>query len=325
MAVLRVILLAIVIGGCGLDPFSEGPGGADNLPTSGSGPYARFESDDNTPADEPFVVFDNSADLSDPSVLTGGLGLRIWMTRTPTNTTDSQVFYVEVASPHDVPPNPPSLALAADQAWEGGRVAAPSVIDLGGGHLAMFYEGGATSPQIGRADSQDNGATWTKQPQPVLADAGVPSAAFLGDHYELYATRTGSPDIWRAVSADGIAGFAFDAAPIMSPRPGLAKAFDADSLTDPDVFVERETTGTQHWTLFAVGFASAPSDAGTGNPSIGAMGSFDGVHWERYGAATPQLSQPATGPAAILSPGHGLLLYSEIKRGLRAIAAAHNP
>jgi hypothetical protein len=192
------------------------------------------------------------------------------------------------------------------------------------GGYYMFYEGGVTKHQIGMASSSD-GINWTKQPDPVLADAASPSIAIVNDRFEIYVTRTGSPAIWRATSPSGAPGFTFDAAPVMSPRPGLAKAFDADSLTDPDIVVERETTGTLHWTLFAVGYDVAPDDAGSGHPSVGAVGSFDGVHWERYGAAPPQLSQPATGPAVLISPAHGLMLYGDAKRGLKCLAAAHNP
>jgi hypothetical protein len=184
---LPLFAAALLAAGCGLDPFSEGPGGSDNLPTVGAGPYARFVSDDTTPADEPFVLFDPDAELFDPAVLGGGLGLRIWMSReVPTPPADdTQIFYAEVASPHDVPPDPFRLALAADQAWEQGRVAAPTVVDLGGRHLVMFYQGGVGSPAIGRADSTDDGTTWTKQPAPVLLDATAPSAGFANDRFEV--------------------------------------------------------------------------------------------------------------------------------------------
>ena len=327
MAILKACIVATVLAGCGLDPFGEAGGGADDLPTAGAGPYARFASDDSTPADEPFVLFDPNAELFAPAVLPGGPGLRIWMSReVPGTPDDTQIYYGEVASPHDVPSSPPSLALAADQPWEQGRVGAPSVVDLGGKHLVMFYEAGTTSPVIGRADSTDDGATWTKVGAPVLADAQAPSAAFVHGAFHLFAVRTGSPDIWHATANDAAGdSFAFTSAPVMEPRPGVTKAYDADHLDEPCVVVETEQTGTVHWGLYAVGFASAPSDAGSGTPGIGYAASFDGDTWERFGGAAAQLSPTATGPAVLLTPAHGLMLYTDVKRGLRAIAAAHNP
>jgi hypothetical protein len=314
------------IAGCGLDPFDEGPGGSQNLPTLGAGPYARFDSDDATPADEPFVLFDRDAELFDPAVLAGGPGLRIWMSREVPGPPDddTQIYYAELASVHDVPKDAPRLALAADQAWEQGRVAAPTVVDLGGKHLVMFYEGGVMTKQIGRADSTDDGATWTKAAAPALAGAMEPSAAYVNGRFELYVTRPGSPAIWRATApSDG--PFTFDAGPVLEPRPGLAKAFDANSLDQPCVVVNRESTGRLHWGLYVVGYDAVPDDAGSAHPAIGYAGSFDGVSWERFGGAAAQLGAPAVGPAVLLTPANGLLLYVDIKRGLRAIAAAHNP
>ena len=321
---MRWSIFLILVAGCGLDPFNEGPGGAENLPTLGAGPYARFASDDATPADEPFVFFDRSAELFDPTVIAGGPGLRVWMSREEPGPPDddTQIYYGEVASAHDVPAGPLTLALAADQAWEQGRVAAPTVVDLGGKHLVMFYEGGTTARAIGRADSTDDGATWTKLAAPVLSGAMQPSAAFANDRFELYVTRPGSPAIWRAVGTDA---FAFDAGPVLEPRPGLMKAFDADSLDHPCIVVHRESTGRLHWALFVVGYDAMPDDAGSAHPAIGYAGSWDGASWERFGGPAAQLGAPAVGPAVLITPAHGLMLYVDTKRGLRAIAAAHNP
>jgi hypothetical protein len=135
-------------------------------------------------------------------------------------------------------------------------------------------------------------------------------------------TRPGSPDIWRATGTDNLT---LDAAPVLEPRPGLAKGFDDNSLADPCIVINRESTGRLHWGLYVVGFDVMPDDAGAGHASIGYAASFDGTTWQRFGGAAPQLSTPASGPAVLLTPAHGLMLYVETKRGLRAIAAAHNP
>jgi hypothetical protein len=322
------LAVAAALAGCGLDPFGEASGGRDNLPTVGAGPWARFDPDDATPADEPWVLADAAAELYDPAVVRrADGGLRVWMTREPVGmpADDQEIDYAELASVHAVPDAAPRLALAADQTWEEGRVLAPSVVDLGGGHLAMFYEGGVADPAIGRADSTDDGATWQKQATPVLTGATSPSVAFVLGHYELYVARPGAPGIWRATGVAGTDDLVLDAAPILEPRPGLAKAFDAADLSDPCIVVERETTGTLHWGLYVVGYATAPSDAGSGTPSVGYAASFDGIGWQRFGAAKAQLSPSETGPAVVLEPLSGVMLFADVKRGRRAIAAAHTP
>lgn len=319
---MRYFMIAVLVGGCGLDLFGEAGGGKDNLPNAGAGPWARFASDDTTPADEPFVLFDRDAELFDPAVLGGGAGLRVWMTREAAGMPD-QIYYAEVADPHSLPAVAPRLALAADQGWEQGRVAAPSVF-RDGATLTMFYEAGTTNPAIGIARSTDDGATWTNKTM-AIADARAPTAARIGDQYVVFVTRPGLPGIWRATSPTAAPSFTFDPTPTIEARPTVDKAFDAADVGDPDLVAEDEGTGTAHYGLYYVGYASAPSDAGTGNPAVGYFGSFDGATWQRFGTEKPQLAAPATGPAVLHTPGHGTMLYVETKRGLRAIAAAHCP
>jgi hypothetical protein len=324
----RLIALPLVICACGIDPFGESGSPPTNLPTQGAGPYGRLASDDRTPADEPFVLDDRNAELYDPCALLGGPGLRLWFTREETGAPDNdqQIYYATLASPHAVPTAAPVLALAADLPWEEGRVAAPGVVDLGGGHLVLFYEAGLADPAIGRADSTDDGATWQKRATPVLVGATAPSAAFASGRFEVYVTRPDAAGIWRAtaIGADP-ADLTLEGAPIVVARPELAKAFDASGVLDPAIVIERQPTGRLHWGLFFVGVNAPSSDAGLTHPAVGYAGSFDGETWERFGGAAAQLAAPATGPSVVLPPAAGLMIYSELKRGRRALAAAENP
>ncbi len=325
---MRAAVLLLVLGGCGLDPFGETGGGASNLPTQGAGPYGRLASDDTTPTDEPFVQDDRDAELYDPCALYGGPGLRLWYTREATGAPadDQQIFYVELPSAHDLPTGAPALALAADLPWEEGRVAAPGVVELGGGHLAMFYAAGLANPAIGRADSHDDGATWQKRATPVLIGATAPSAAFANDRVEVYVTRPDAPGIWRATSAGAApADLTLEAAPIVVARPELAEAFDAVAVSDPAIVIERQPSGRLHWGLFFVGIDVDDPDPAGSHPSVGYAGSFDGDRWERFRGATAQLAAPATGPSVVLPPASGLMIFSEPKRGRRALSAAQNP
>ncbi|MCE9575088.1 MAG: hypothetical protein K8W52_18195 [Deltaproteobacteria bacterium] len=323
----RWLIGIVALAGCGLDPFGESGGVPTNLPTQGAGPYGRLESDDSTPTDEPFVLDDRDAELYDPCALYGA-GVRLWFTREVTGAPadDQQIFQVELPSVHALPVADPVLALAADQAWEEGRVLAPGVVDLGGGHLVMFYEGGVANPAIGRADSTDDGATWQKRGAPVLVGATAPSAAFASDRMEVYVTRPGVPGIWRA-TAIGLApaDLTLEDAPIVVPRPDLEKAFDAVAVRDPAIVIERQPSGRLHWGLFFVGTNADDPDPAASHPSVGYAGSFDGDAWERFGGAAAQLSAPATGPSVVLPPASGLLIFAETKRGRRALAAATNP
>ncbi len=320
----RLLALVLALGGCGLGITDSPSGGADNLPTSGAGPYGKPELDFDTPADEPFVVEDDSGNLYDPAVLRrDDGGFLLWMGRQLDNVFDqSEIWRAEIPSVEDLPDVPPTPAMLPDQSWEVGRVAAPAVIE-DGGRLVMYYEGGAPdAPSIGRAESADGGVTWQRAAgNPVLADAAEPTVAHVDGQWYLYVTRPGQVGIFRATSADGLA-FALDPGPVIQPRPDLPGAFDPVAVSDPFVIAGRTEAGQLHWAMFFNGI-----DA-TGDAAIGYAGSFDGVVWERFGGPDPVLtdgSPSENGPTAVLEPTRGFLFYQQIGQQRQRIAVALHP
>ena len=312
---------AVVASGCGLGWVGTNEDPTEGLPTSGAGPYGRLEVDDLTPALEPQVVTERLANLSGPSVLAGeGERLRIWFTRQADGDTATTIQYAEVPSPHEMPDLVAQLALAADQPWEGGSVAAPHVFAAGDA-LIMYYQGGApTGPTaIGIARSDDDGATWQKL-GPVLGDAAAPTVVEVYGQTWLFVTRAGMDGIWRAV--DSGAGFTLDAAPVIAPRPTLEGAFDAVTVGDPFALATPTfDPAVVRIGLWFTGTVADPPDAS----AVGYAASFDGVAWERYGAERPQLFAPATGPTVLLSSSRALMLFAESDRSHLAITAAEHP
>ena len=72
---------SLALAACGLGPFDDAPGGRDNLPTRAAGPYGKTEIDFATPADEPYVLFEVTANYRDPAPLArDDGGFRIWFT-----------------------------------------------------------------------------------------------------------------------------------------------------------------------------------------------------------------------------------------------------
>ena len=209
--------------GCGLG-WLDASSSDDGLPTTGAGPYGKLETDDSTAALEPWLLYDLTVDLSDPSALgrTDG-GLRIWVTRAVTGSDLAEIWYAEVPSIHSIPDVEPAPALIADQPWEEGRVAAPNVVRRGR-QLVMFYEGGVVAPAIGRATSDDDGATWDKEVGPVLDGARAPTAVWFDDAWFMFVARgeatadTSDTAIFRA---RGIDAMVLDPVPTIEPRPDL--------------------------------------------------------------------------------------------------------
>ncbi|MEK7422710.1 MAG: helix-hairpin-helix domain-containing protein, partial [Actinomycetota bacterium] len=202
---------------------------------------------------------------------------------------------------------------------------APSVIDLGDGHLVLFYEGGDGAPGIGRADSTDDGATWSKHPaNPLLTAVRSPGAAVVDDTWMIFASRDGEAGIWRATSSDG-ATFVLDATPVVRPRAGLATAFDGESVANPDVVVTRTGADRSHIGLFFTGGARVGSDL---IQSIGYAGSFDGISFDRFGGPDAVLAQGVPSevtPSVVVPATRGVMFYGEVKQGASRIGVALHP
>lgn len=320
--------LFVVTTGCGLGAFEDESGGQNNLPTRGAGPYLKTQVDFDTPADEPFILYNQTEHYSDPMGLLGSDGqLRIWFSRRSIDSLESDIAYAELPDVYSLVSRGPEQAMAADADWEQGAVAEPSIIDVGGGHLVMFYRGGIDDKAIGRADSQDGGESWTKHPDnPVLSGADQPAAAQLADEILLYFTDPLVPGIHLASSDDGV-NFERLAEPVIEHRPQTFGAFDLRGVADPFAVVTEPRTeaGRPHLGMFFAG-----TDPGPEGPviSIGYAGSFDGRTFSRFLDTEPILARPApseAGPAAVLQPASGILLFHEAKQSRFRIAAAVHP
>lgn len=300
---MRTILAIILCSGCGLGWIGTEPDRTAGLPSAGAGPYARLESDDTTPATEPRFLNDVRANVSDPSMLFGGEGIRVWFTRATTDPVVSEIHYTEATSPRALPSVGPMLVLSATEAWEEGVVSSPCVTADPAGGLVMFYEGGVTTPSIGRAVSTD-GLSWNKDPDPVLVGASSPGIGFVEGEPWLFVTRPTEIGIWRAV--DSGSGFVFDTAAVVVPRPELPKAFDRASVSEPWVLAEPTLAGgvTRIHLWFTGSDGEDPPAI-----SIGYAASFDGIDWPRFGGDKAMLSAEASGATVALEATGGLMLF----------------
>jgi len=327
---MRALLAICLCAACGVGPFDDAPGGRDNLPTRAAGPYGKTEIDFDTPADEPYVLEDITVDLRDPAPLArDDGGFRIWFTRGDPDDGSAAIWYAELPDVRSVPDVPPQLALAASEPWEADFVGEPSVLDLGGGHLVLYYRGGpADAPSIGRADSMDDGASWQKSAQNPLLDGASPAGALLADGTALYFVDPAAPGIHAATSADGVA---FDRLPepVIEPRPELTDAFDTRAVFDPYALVTATLDDSEpvHVGLFFTGTRRG-ADPGTLLDAIGYAGSYDGITFTRFFGAEPVLEPgpPSEGGAGVISvAAGGVLFFHELKLTRYRIGAALHP
>lgn len=305
---MRAVLL-LLLPACGLGWIGGEDDRTAGLPTAGAGPYSRLEADDSTPANEPRFLNDTRANVEDPSMLAGGAGFRVWFGRRTDEPAASEIQYLETPSFHVLPTVGPMAVLEASEAWEEGLVRSPSVTCDPSGGLVMFYEGGMTTPAIGRATSTD-GLTWTKDGDPVLAGAASPSAVFVNGEIWLFVTRPTEVGIWRAVDVGS--GFELDAAPVILPRPDELKAFDKVAVSDPFALaVPTLEPGITRVHLWFTGNTDEPAPQN----SIGYAATFDGIDWSRFGGLKPMLSSEAAAPTVVLSAAGGLMLFEGAAAG----------
>jgi hypothetical protein len=307
----------VLLAACGIGGAPGG--GTDHLPSAGAGPYVKPEASPLTPAEEPYVIVDARADLRAPAALAAPVGgFDLWFTHAPADGGAVEIWYAHVPSVSDKPDVGPELALAAADAWEAGSVEAPSVVDAGDGRLVMYYQGGgATTPAIGRAHSDDGGRTWTRDGQ-VLTGGTDPSAVVVEAHTFLYFGLAGG-GIGLA-EADGPDG-AFVAAPepVLVPSTGNPDAFDVASVGQPDAVGGRSAAGQLHIGLFYVGTSSNQTRA------IGHAASADGHTFMPFlgGKAVLEPGAPDDqGPAAVLFSDRGVLFFSQERAARTVIAVA---
>jgi hypothetical protein len=276
------------------------------------------------------VLAEITANVRDPSPLArDGGGFRIWYTRADPADGTAEIWYAELPDVHSVPDRQPGLALAPTEGWEEGFVGEPTLVDLGGGHLVLYYRGGVALPAIGRADSTDDGASWQKHAaNPLLEGATSPAAALLPDFTALYVVDPETPGIHAATAADGVA-FTRAPGPIVEARPGLAEAFDRLAVADPFALVTptRDAAEPVHVGLYFTGTRPG-GDPGTLVDSIGYAGSYDGLSFTRFFGGEPVLEAgpPSDGGAGVISvAAGGVLFFHELKQTRYRIGAALHP
>ncbi len=320
---LVVTIVALSSYGCGLGIVDFTQGGGDNLPVSGLGAYSKLPADFDSPADEPFLFQSRFDHFRDPTILDrGNDGLRLWFTREERLATagEAEIWYGEIADTAELPDVAAGLALAPSETWEEGRVRAPSVLRTGPSTLTMYYEGGVTAIGIGRADSTDDGTTWTKHPSnPILDNIGEPGIAAREDGTWLLAyTEEGGSDIFVATSTDGI-DWQRPVTPAVSPR-SIAEAFDTSNVARPSLTTVNDS-GRERFILSFEGNDQSVI-------SIGTAGSFDGVEWQRFNNILATLDSPLTdenGPNILVRSSIAFLVFSETKNNLDRIAIAVSP
>jgi hypothetical protein len=319
-------LIALAATGCGIGFADDASGGKDDLPTVGAGPFRKLELDENTPADEPWLATDRTLDFTEPALVArAGGGFTYFVTRESPDPPvgDSEIWRGAIADATQLPDEPPAPVLVADQPWEAGHVAAPSIVELGGDDLLMFYEGGSTTVQLGRAESSDGGRTWQKHPAPVLAGASLPSVATDGALWLAAFVRPGEPGIWLARSEDGTS-FTADSAPILLPS-GVVDSFEAQGISSPHLAWLEESTGRGHWALWYGGLEDLPDPGDAPRYAVGYAASFDGMRWDRLGGGRPVLSAPAGAPAVIVAGPRATLLFDAPNGRRLAVGVALHP
>ncbi|MBZ0236472.1 MAG: hypothetical protein K8M05_29360 [Deltaproteobacteria bacterium] len=325
-ALVLLLPLGVAASACGIGFADDASGGKDHLPTAAAGPYKRLAVDPDTPADEPWLATDRALDFTEPALVARpGGGFTFFVTRESPELPvgDSEIWRGGFADPTQLPDDLPAPVVTADQAWEEGHVAAPSIVDLGGDHLLMYYEGGAATRALGRAESIDGGRTWQKAAAPVLADAALPSVATDGALWLAAFTRPTAPGIWLARSDDGIAWVA-DGAPILLPT-GVPDSFEEAAVSSPHLAWLVESTGRGHWALWYGGLEELPDPGDAARYAIGYAASFDGMEWDRLGGGRPVLAVPAGAPAVVVDGPRGTLLFDAPNGRRLAVGVAQHP
>lgn len=324
---MRAIVVAatcLAAAACGLGPLAGDGGGADNLPTSGAGPYGKLPLDLETPADEPTVLADRRADLTDPEMARrDDGGFRVWFqSRVPGGA--AEIDYAELPSLTDLPDVAPHLVLAAELPWEGGEVRAPAAL-VDGDQVTLYYEAG-DPPAIGRAISSDGGASFTRDAEPVIAAARHPSAVLAGDTIYVFFESGADPGIFVAESADGIS-FTVHPDPVLVAS-GDPEAFDGAAVGNPGAVATRTAAGRIHFGLFYDGRNGLQDESGEPEVAIGYAGGFDVDALVRFADGDPVLHPlpPAeSGASVVLEPARGLMLFSQARGARLQIAGAVHP
>lgn len=314
--------LALVLG-CGMGPFAGEGGGADNLPSAGAGPYTSIPADFDTPAEEPFVYSQPIVELLDPAVLAAEAGgFHIYYTKIEDDR--SEIWRVYLPEVGALIEGLPERVLEADVEWEEGQVGGASLVE-DGQDLLLYYYAGETNTGIGRARSSNGGQSFTKElGNPLVVGAIDPYVVLHGERWFMV---SGNADGSALALREGDDGITFsEPTEILRPRRGVDTAFDQLELRAPALDVKTTLDGGLHFGVFYSGLGYGSGD----DPleSIGYIGSFDGLQWQRFMAGEPIL-QPgpggAGGAAPLVGPSRSLLFYHQPRQGRGQIALATSP
>lgn len=328
MRSIAVALVAIAAAGCGIGFADDESGGKDGLPTVGAGPFKKLPFDENTPADEPWLATERTLDFTEPSLIARpGGGFIYFVTRENPDPPvgDGEIWRGAIVDPTNLPDEPLAAVLVADQPWEEGHVAAPSIVgNADDGRFNMYYEAGVSPPSMAFAQTTDSGRTWYKFViNPILDDVVAPSVATDGTLWLAAFTRTTAPGIWLARSNEG-ASFTVDPAPILLPN-GTPDSFERTALASPHLAWLEESTGRGHWALWYSGLEETPDPGDAPRYAIGYAASFDGMAWDRLGGGRPVLSAPAGAPAVLVDGPRATLLFDAPNGRRMAVGVALHP
>ena len=316
IVVLALALAALLACACGTE--SDIFGSLDNVPQSGVAPYTKVDLDPGVDLTQPFVrVPESSAvEYREPTALIRDGAFHIWVEKAEFLPPDQDNLHTGSGIVHLTSSdglwwndaNGGASVLAADQAWEGAFVGAPTVIHDSGVYR-MWY-GGGDGAGIGYAESED-GDAWAKPfADPVMIptqpwEQGVVFApCVLFDHgkFRMWysAGSTSGPRIGVATgdgigyawSRDGYSWIKADGAgdseaagaevnPVLAPSQG----WEGAAVSSPTIVVDHTVART----IFRMWYTgNVPGELFFDDASVGYAGSLDYLNWEK--------AEPPTNP-----------------------------
>ncbi len=320
-------VLAIVLlcgNACGFGPWAQEAGGSDNLPVSGAGPYAKWSPDPQTPADEPNLITDNSADLLAPTVLIrDDGGFIVWYERREVGGGLGEIWVAEFPELTALSDRQPRHVLMATYPWQAGDLRNPSVIRVSGDELLLFYDAGLPSA-IGVARSTDGGETFVADATPLLINAQAPSVSGFEGEMTLMFERPNQPGLFIAQVGDSLA-LSIRAEPILLPIDENGR-FDRAKVGRPQLISHQTAAGQIRHDVFYQGQSGQLGNNGEPESGIGHAAGFSLDFLERSLANGEPIVQPGapyeTSPFVLLEPRRAIMLFSERTRVRRTIAVA---
>lgn len=320
------VLTTVVLGSnaCGFGPWAQEAGGSDNLPVSGAGSYAKWSADPQTPADEPNLITDNSADLLAPTVLIrDDGGLIVWYERREVGGGLGQIWVVEFPALTELSDRQPRRVLMATHPWQAGDLRNPSVIRISADELLLFYDAGSPSA-IGVARSTDDGETFVADVEPLLINARAPSVSSFEGETTLMFERLNQPGLFIAQADDNLV-LSIRTEPVLLPIDEVAR-FDRANVGSPQLISHRTAAGQIKHDVFYLGENGEIGKNDEPESGIGHAAGFSLDFLDRSRANGEPILQPGapyeTSPFVILEPRRAIMLFSQRTSVRRTIAVA---